>query len=91
MDDLTRDLGLTKAKAETLSSRLKEWNLLASSCKISKPRNRHVIFANFYAMSSDSDHSSLRYRADIQGLFQRLVLPTQLRIGVYLLTVPSEA
>ena len=29
LDDLTRDLGLTKAKAEILSSRLKEWNLLA--------------------------------------------------------------
>ena len=39
LDDLTRDLGLTKAKAEILSSRLKEWNLLAPSCKISKPRN----------------------------------------------------
>ena len=29
LDDLTRDLGLTKAKAEMLSSRFKEWNLLA--------------------------------------------------------------
>ena len=38
LDDLTRDLGLTKAKAEILSSRPKEWNLLAPSCKISKPR-----------------------------------------------------
>ena len=32
LDDLSRDLGLTKAKTEMLSSRLKEWNLLASSC-----------------------------------------------------------
>ena len=72
LDDLTRDLGLTKAKAEILSSRLKEWNLLAPSCKISKPRKRHVTFANFYAMSSDSDHFSLCYCANIQGLFQEI-------------------
>ena len=38
LDDLSRDLGLTKAKAELLSSCLKEWNLLAPLCKISKPR-----------------------------------------------------
>ena len=65
LDDLTRDLGLTKAKADILSSRLREWNLLAPSCKISKPRKRHVIFANFYAMSSNSDHPSLCYCTDI--------------------------
>ena len=61
LDDLTRDLGLTKAKAEILSSRLKEWNLVAPSCKISKPRKQRETFANFYAMSSDSDHPSLCY------------------------------
>ena len=71
-EDLSRDLGLTKAKAEIFSSRLKEWNLLASSCKISKPRKRHGTFANFYTMSSDSDHSSLCYCTDIQGLFQEI-------------------
>ena len=70
LDDLTRDLGFTKAKAEILSSSLKKWNLLAPSCKIFKPRKRHVTFANFYAMSSDSDHFSLYYCTNVQGLFQ---------------------
>ena len=42
LDDVTRDLVLTKAKAEILFSHLKEWNLLASSWKISKPRKRHI-------------------------------------------------
>ena len=72
LNDLTRDLGLTKAKAEFLSSCLKQWNLLASSCKISKPRKRHVTFANLYAMSSDSNHPSLCYCTDIQGFFQEI-------------------
>ena len=70
LDDLSRDLRLTKA--EILSSRLKEWNLLAPSCKTFKPRKRHVTFAKFYAMSSDLDHPSLCYCTDIQGLFQEI-------------------
>ena len=72
MDDLTRHLGLTKAKAEILFSRLKEWNLLAPSCKISKPRRRHVTVANFCAMPSDFDHPLHCYCTDIQGLFQKI-------------------
>ena len=72
LDDLTRNLGRTKAKAELLSSCLKEWNLFAPSCKISRPRKRHMTFANFYAMSSDSDHPSLYYCTAIQGLFQEI-------------------
>ena len=72
LDNLTRHLDLTKAKAEILSSHLKEWNLLAPSCKISKPRKRHATFANFYAMSSDCDHPSLCCCTDIQSLFQEI-------------------
>ena len=33
---------------------------------------QHVTFANFYAMSSDSDNLSLCYCTDIQGLFQEI-------------------
>ena len=72
LDDLTRDLGLTKAKTQILSSRLKEWDLLAPLCKIFKPRKRHVTCTNFYAMFSDSDHPSLCYCTDKQGLFQEI-------------------
>ena len=50
LDDLSRNLDLTKAKAEILSFRLKAWNLLAPSYKISKPRKRHVTFANLYSL-----------------------------------------
>ena len=72
LDDLTGDLGLTKAKVEILPSRLKKWGLLVPLYNISKPRKRHVTFPNFYAMSSNSDHPLLCYCADIQGLFQEI-------------------
>ena len=72
LDNLTRDLGLTKAIAKIISSPLKKWNLLAFSCTIFKPRKRHVTFANFYAMFFDSDHSIRCYCTDIQGLFQEI-------------------
>ena len=35
-------------------------------------KKRHVTFANFYAISSDSDHPSLCYCTDIQDLFQEI-------------------
>ena len=70
LDDLSRDLNLTKAKVEILSLRLKEWNLLALSFKIFKSRKRHENFANFYTMSSDLDLPSLCYCTDMQRLFQ---------------------
>ena len=72
LDDLTKDLGLTKAKAEIFFFTSQGMELLAPLCKISKRRKRHVTFANFYAMSSDSDHLSLCYCTDIQGLFQEI-------------------
>ena len=51
LDDLLRDLGLTKSNAELLTSRLKEWNLLDPSCRTSKNRKRHETFACFYVVS----------------------------------------
>ena len=64
LDDLVRDLGLTKSNAELLTSRLKEWNLLDPSCKTSKYRKRHETFASFYVVAD-----SLCYCHDVRGLF----------------------
>ena len=54
-------------------------------------KKRHVTFANFYAISSDSDHPSLCYCTDILGLFKEIGIGIQLWIGAYSLTVLCEA
>lgn len=64
LDDLVRDLGLTKSNAELLTSRLKEWNLLDHSCRTSKYRKRHETFASFFVVTD-----SLCYCHDVRGLF----------------------
>lgn len=45
LNDLVRDLELTKKKAELLGSRLQEWNFLKPSTEISHFRNRHMQFS----------------------------------------------
>ena len=41
LNDLVRDLELSKSKAELLGSRLKQWNLLEKNVRISSFRSRH--------------------------------------------------
>ena len=43
LNDLVRDLGLSKSKAELLGSRLQQWNLLQDDVRISVFRNRHSL------------------------------------------------
>ena len=50
LDDLVRDLSLSKEKSERLGSRLKEWNLLESGGTVSHFRNRHCKLAAYYAV-----------------------------------------
>ena len=69
MDDLVRDLGLTKANAELLVSRLKDWNLLDKSCRSTGYRKRHAKFSSYYAMDKDT---LLCYCANIDGLFAEI-------------------
>ena len=69
LDNLVRDLGLTKSDAEILTSRLKEWNLLDHSCKSSSYRKRHITFSQYYTVD---ENSSLCYCTDIKGLFEEI-------------------
>lgn len=67
LNDLVRDLGLTKKKAELLGSRLQEWNLLQSDTNISHYRDRHSHFATFYNKDND-----ICYCTDISALMTEL-------------------
>ena len=64
LDDLIRDLGLTKSGAELLTSRLNEWNLLGDDCKSTAYRNRHLEFSVYFDVIED-----LCYCKDVEGLF----------------------
>lgn len=67
MNDLIRDLGLTKSNAELLTSRLMQWNLLDPSVKVSCQRKRHELFSNFF-ISEDG----LCFCHDVSGLFEEI-------------------
>ena len=69
MDELIRDMGLTKENAELLTSRLKEWNLLDPTCKVSKYRKRHLSFARFFTVSQPH---SFCHCSDIFGVFNEI-------------------
>ena len=49
LNDLVRDLQLSKKQSETLASRLKDWHLLTSDTKISFFRKRHILFSEYFS------------------------------------------
>ena len=67
LNDLTRDLSLSKNQAELLGSRLKQWNLLASGTIISSFRSRQSSLSSFFDMQD-----TLCYCHDIDSLLQEL-------------------
>ena len=64
---LVRDLVLTKSNAELLTSRLKEWNLLDTSCRCSSLRKRHERFSKYFSMVG-----SLCFCNNVDNLFEEL-------------------
>lgn len=64
LNDLVRDLGLSKSQAELLGSRLQGWNLLSSGTKISVFRSRHEDLTKYF-----SQVGSLTFCSNINGLF----------------------
>lgn len=67
LNDLVRDLSLSKEKAELLASRLKEKNLLATGVKVSHYRTRNNDLAKFFTVDGP-----LCYCNDVNGLFESL-------------------
>lgn len=66
LNDLIRDLGLTKSNAELLTSRLKQWNLLDETVQVSNQRKRHRTFFTFFIKDE------LCYCHDVTGLFENI-------------------
>ena len=67
LNDLVRDLQLSKEKSELLASRLKEYNLLDQGTKVSYFRTRHVKLSTFFAMEND-----ICFCNDVNGLMHEL-------------------
>jgi hypothetical protein len=65
LNDLIRDLGLTKSKAELLTSRLKQWNLLEDSVQVTNQRKRHQSFSIYFRLQE-----GLCFCHDVTGLFE---------------------
>ena len=74
-NDLIRDLGLTKSKAELLTSRLKQWNLLDESCQVTKQITSWHILSVFHTGWESvllSRHQQLVWRSWIPVWSQQL-------------------
>ena len=71
LNDLARDLYLSKQQSELLASRLKQWNLVQEDVRITSFRNRNnKDLASFFYMGN-----KLCYCTNIPGLFTSLGLP----------------
>lgn len=70
LNDLIRDLRLTKSNAELLTSRLQQWNLLDEGVRVSGQRKRHQTFASFFSRSD-----GLCFCNNVKGLFDAIGIP----------------
>ena len=67
LNDLIRDLNLTKNQAEILGSRLQEWNLLSDETRISIFRTRQKDFSCYFELQD-----ALCYCSNIESLMNEL-------------------
>ena len=82
LNDLIRDLGLTKSNAELLTSRLKQWNLLDDSVQITEQRKRHQSFSSFSPCKMQFGFATM-----LVGFFTQLEFLVSVVNGVFSLTV----
>jgi len=80
LNDLVRDLNLSKFKAEILGSRLQQWNLLHKSTRISIFRQRHEEFSQYFKLEN-----RVVYCCDVEGLMNKLriiFIPSEWRLFI---------
>lgn len=80
INDLIRDLGLTKSNAELLTSRLRQWNLLDESVQITDQRKRHLHFSTFFSLQD-----GLCFCNNVAGLFEAIEIncnPSEWRLFI---------
>lgn len=70
LNDLIRDIHLTKQDSELLASRMQQWKHLAVGTKVTIYRYRSLEFAAYF----EKKHSIL-YCTDVDGLFQKMKQP----------------
>ena len=70
INDLIREMALTKSNAELLVSRLKQWDLLDNEVQITSQRRRYCDFSRFFSLKDE-----LCYCHDVRGLFQAIGIP----------------
>ena len=70
INDLIREMALTKSNAEILISRLKQWDLLDEGVRITSQRKRHRSFSTFFSF-----REGLCYCHDIKELFEAIRIP----------------
>src|SRR6218665_332290 len=75
VNNLIRDLGLTKSNVELLISRLKQWNLLDGRVQVTGQRKRHETFSNFF-----SRQDGLCFCSNVAGLFEAIDITCLWRI-----------
>ena len=78
LNDLARDLYLSKQQSELLASRLKQWNLVQEDVRITSFRNWNKDLASFFDMEN-----KLCYCTNIPGLFMSLGLPQSFRLASF--------
>lgn len=76
LNDLVRDLSLSKEQSELLGSRLLEKHLLESGTKVSFYRNREKVLLQYFAEHLDSNGGKLVFCRDIAGLLVTMGVPT---------------
>ena len=78
LNDLARDLYLSKQQSELLASRFKQWKLVQEDIRITSFRNRNKDLDSFFDMEN-----KLCYCTNIIGLFTSLGLHIILPTGVF--------